>query len=61
MWPYIPDFLKCTKEYSTFLLECTVLKRVYDFTRPYINIMQFEVEVLRTVVRDGVRKYEKEK
>ena len=44
---------ECTKEYSKLLVECTVLKRIYDFARPYINIMQFEVSVLRTV-RDGV-------
>jgi hypothetical protein len=47
------SLFKCTREYSKFLLECTVLKRVYNFTRPYINIMQFEVSVLRSV-RDGV-------
>jgi hypothetical protein len=50
---FCPDFLNCTKEYSKFLLECPVLKRVNDFTRPYIYMMQFEVLVLRRV-RDGI-------
>jgi hypothetical protein len=48
------SIFESTKEYSKFLLaECTVLRRAYDYTRPHINIVRFEVSALCTF-RDGV-------